>query len=547
MSAEATVVTCPKPFKGTRVSPEPEAQTVTNPASPVLRLRVMAEPPGRTSNDEIALQGPARAGAMLGNYRLLFSVARGGMAEVWVARQHGARGFTKLVALKMILPDLATEEGFERMFAEEARLAGLIRHPNVCEVFELIELGGRLALSMEWVDGDTLARLLKGRGPLDPRVAARIVAESAAGLHAAHELRGEEGEPLNLVHRDVSPQNILISRDGHVKLSDFGIAKALSSGRETTAVGQVKGKISYMSPEQAEARPLDRRSDVFALGVVLYVATLGRRPFSAEGTNVGVMLERLRQGEFDRPRRVNPSFPPQLAAIIERALQSDPTRRYQTAAALRLDLENWLASSGPLLTEADVARVLAERRGGELDKRESSIRDALSPRPALGSDHGGGTSAWSSTVGRQLPTDNTIPDARSRFPSSSQALPSWLRPRGSALGATFVVGTLLALLVLGFGVLVSEAGGDPAHLPPEVVAAGPAPAPSPPALGPVADPMPPLETEQSSRRGDTLGASSSSRAFKPPPAPARARTATQPAVSQPRPTAKRIGPTERDL
>src|SRR5689334_20848628 len=216
-----------------------------------------------------------------GSYEVLLCIARGGMASVWAARQHGARGFSRLVALKTVLPELAAPD-LDMMFLDEARVTARIHHPNVCEVFELIEYQGVLALSMEWVDGDTLNNLLSGRAKssaLEPRVAAQIIAHVAHGLHAAHELRDERGAPLQLVHRDISPQNILISRAGHVKVTDFGVAKSLDGVREATAVGKVKGKLSYMSPEQAQGKLIDRRSDIFSLGVVLYVATVRSHPF----------------------------------------------------------------------------------------------------------------------------------------------------------------------------------------------------------------------------------------------------------------------------
>jgi serine/threonine protein kinase len=317
-------------------------------------------------------------GMRLGNHQVIRCIGHGGMASVWVAKQHGARGFTKLVALKTMLPELAVDPGFERMLLEEARLAALIRHPNVCEIFELLELDGLLAVSMEWVDGESLSGMLAGsKQRLDPRIAARIVAQAGAGLHAAHELHDEAGRALGLVHRDVSPQNILISRDGHVRLSDFGIAKARDNRREATAAGQVKGKLAYMSPEQARNDELDRRSDVFSLGIVLYCAVLGKRPFSRPGERRDQALARLLNVDYARPREVDPACPAEIASVIERAMQQDPAHRYQSADDLRQDLERWLLASGALTTEHDVARALNDRCGPSLDQRASSIRAAL--------------------------------------------------------------------------------------------------------------------------------------------------------------------------
>ncbi|MFZ5892076.1 MAG: protein kinase domain-containing protein [Myxococcota bacterium] len=323
--------------------------------------------------------GRIEPGMFLGPYEILMCVARGGMASVWAARQHGPRGFSKLVAVKAILPELTLPE-FEAMFLEEARLAARIRHPNVCEIFELIEQRGVLALSMEWLDGDTLARLLAAsdeHGPLPPRIAARIVAEAARGLHAAHELKDEHGQFMNVVHRDVSPQNILLSRDGQIKVADFGIAKALGSTREATAVGRVKGKLSYMSPEQARGRALDRRSDIFSLGVVLYLATLGRHPFRELSDSPEQQLARLFTGHVMPPSLATAAYPLGLEAVVLRALSPDPTQRYASAADLHLALEEWLARSGPLVTDRDIANVLEARAGASIAQRNARISEAL--------------------------------------------------------------------------------------------------------------------------------------------------------------------------
>ncbi len=350
---------------------ESEVETLALP-----RARLVGGKQG--SSDRRRVREPLEPGKMLGNYRIVCCLARGGMASVWLAHHHGARGLGKVVALKTILPELAAEPSFERMFLQEARLASLIHHPNVCETFELIEIDDLLALSMEWVDGVSLSRLLNASTePLNARLAARVAAQAAAGLHAAHELCDEMGRPTNLVHRDVSPQNILLSRNGHVHLSDFGIAKAVSGMRELSSNVQVQGKMAYLSPEQARNEPLDRRSDIFSLGAVLYLAALGSRPFMHPGDNAEQGLGRLLRGELLHPLCVCPSFPPALAAIIVRALEKDPAKRYQTAADLRRELELFLARSGPFIAEQAVAEALQERCGLELERQQTLIRSAL--------------------------------------------------------------------------------------------------------------------------------------------------------------------------
>src|SRR5262245_16856478 len=190
------------------------------------------------------------------------------MAVVWAARAMGSRGFTKLVALKTMLPALAADPRFEKMFLAEASLCSRLHHGNVCEVVDLGESGGQLYLVMEWVHGDTLAAMMAAARPLPMGVAGRIAIDVARGLHAAHVLKDAGGAPLGIVHRDVSPQNILVGVDGSSKIADFGVAKR--EGGPATQAGFVKGKVRYMAPEQVYCENADPRTDVFALGVVLY-------------------------------------------------------------------------------------------------------------------------------------------------------------------------------------------------------------------------------------------------------------------------------------
>src|SRR5580704_15725285 len=220
----------------------------------------LATGPERGEGDPLASESLVR-GTCLGRYELLVPVAVGGMARVWAARLHGQRGFTKLVAIKTILPHLASDPEFERMLIDEARIASGTRHPNVVEIYELGEERGIVYIAMEWVYGDSLSQVLKAGGtatPLDPRIASRVIADAAAGLHAAHNLTDDAGTALEVVHRDVSPHNLLITLDGNVKVTDFGVAKAIGASHEPTAAGQLKGKIAYMAPEQATGAGVDR-------------------------------------------------------------------------------------------------------------------------------------------------------------------------------------------------------------------------------------------------------------------------------------------------
>ena len=316
-------------------------------------------------------------GTRLGRYELLVPVGSGGMARVWAAQLQGQRGFTKLVAIKTILPHLASDPEFERMLIDEARIASGTRHPNVVETYELGEEGGVVYIAMEWVYGDALSQVLRVAGtttPLDPRIAARIVADAAAGLHAAHNLADDAGIALEVVHRDVSPQNLLVSLDGNVKVTDFGVAKALNTSHQATAAGQLKGKIAYMAPEQATGAGVDRRSDVFSLGCVLYEATTGKPPFRGEGEHQ--VMQELIKGSFSPPSRIIRGYPYDLERIVLRALAAQPLHRYQTMDQMRVALEEWLAKSGSVVTQSNVAQVVRERIGADVEKRREKIRAA---------------------------------------------------------------------------------------------------------------------------------------------------------------------------
>ena len=298
------------------------------------------------------------------------------MARVWAARQHGTRGFQKLVAIKTILPHLADEPEFERMFLDEARIASGVHHPNVCEIYELGEERRTLYLAMEWVNGDSFSRALRISGKIDPcdyGIAARVLADACAGAHAAHELEDDDGRKQNVVHRDLSPHNILINNDGFTKVCDFGVAKALNQLHEHTQAGQLKGKIAYMAPEQVTGDPVDRRSDVFALGCVLFEATTGVRPFRGEGDHN--VMQAIVNGELEPPSRYVRNYPRELERIVMRALGNVPNQRFASAELMRFALEEFL-TKGPLVTQSHVATFVRSRLGDMLDRRRERIKQA---------------------------------------------------------------------------------------------------------------------------------------------------------------------------
>ncbi len=316
---------------------------------------------------------------VLGRYELLLPIAQGGMATVWAARQKGSRGFQKTVAIKTMLPSLLDDPQFEQMFLDEASLAARIHHPNVAEILDVGEQDDTIYIVMEWVDGEALSVVTKtakrSNVPVPQRIALRIVRQASGGLHAAHELKDDSDQLLNLVHRDVSPQNILVSYDGIVKLVDFGVAKALGrAGGETTA-GQLKGKVPYMSPEQALGQKVDRRTDIFAMGIVLYRLTTGLHPFLGE--NDLATMKNIISRPLLPPRMKNPSFPAELERVLLTCLKKEPNERYQTMLELDAALERVLAMSGSSVVDDDIGAFARSVMGDRGQKRRAQLRDAV--------------------------------------------------------------------------------------------------------------------------------------------------------------------------
>ncbi|MEJ7727682.1 MAG: serine/threonine-protein kinase [Polyangiaceae bacterium] len=293
-----------------------------------------------------------KPGDVLRGYRILARIRSGGMATLYLAQRQGALGVARPVAIKVIHPHLAEDPTFVRMFVDEALLASRVADPHVVHVDELVEDRGTLFLVMEYVEGASLSQLLSALGKRQrrpsPELAVHIACEAAAGLHAAHEARADGGEPLGIVHRDVSPQNILVGVRGHVKIIDFGIAQARSKAR-TTTIGSLRGKLAYMAPEQAFGRTLDRRADIYALGIVLWEMLTMQRLFRSD--NEFALLELVRAPEVAPPRTLVGEIPAALDAAVMRALAPRPEDRPATALELRR-----------MLTDAlpEVARVEAE-------------------------------------------------------------------------------------------------------------------------------------------------------------------------------------------
>jgi serine/threonine-protein kinase len=303
----------------------------------------------------------------LGKYLLVRLLATGGMGEIFLARQEGPQGFAKPVVIKRILQHLANDATFIEMFVNEARLAALLTHPNIVQIFELNRAGATWFIAMEFIHGRTLravkAKLKAKEQPLPAVHAARIAASALHGLHYAHTLRGEAGESLQIIHRDMSPDNVMVGFDGSVKILDFGIAKAALSS-STTQAGMVKGKYAYMSPEQLDAKPIDGRSDVWAVGVMLYELLAGARPFPAEDD--GPLVKQIM---FTEPRplfEAAPHVPKELSALVHQALTKDRDQRFASAEAMAEALEQFVMQSQASLSQGQVVGFMKELYGQEV-------------------------------------------------------------------------------------------------------------------------------------------------------------------------------------
>ena len=333
------------------------------------------------------MSASAEGGIRFGQYILLRRIARGGMAEVFLTQQKGLEGFDRRVAVKRILPHLADAPDFLKMFLSEARLAAQLTHPNVVHIYDFGKHDGDYFIAMEFVDGIHAGQLFKHieKERVPPTMIARIGADAATALHYAHELRNASGQPLGLVHRDVSPANIMVSFDGVVKLCDFGIAKAVALGNELTNPGQVKGKYAYMSPEQTIAAPLDGRSDVFSLAIVMWELLTGKT-IVGRGDAIEAMRA-IRDGKLPPISVAAPHTPPALAKALTWALQ---TRREVRATAMDFAqaLEAFIKSSPELATPMQIGSWVRQRFA-----REGTGQHAAIPGVSIGTRVVGGTLA----------------------------------------------------------------------------------------------------------------------------------------------------------
>lgn len=401
--------------------------------------------------------GESGALPRIDRYELVAEIASGGMATVYLARMQGLGGFERFVALKRLHPHLEQDESFVRMFLDEARLVAGIRHPHVVPVLEVGAGDSGYYLVMEYIEGLTLAAVLarsvRGDHPIPPRVAIRVMLDVLAGLHEAHELRDSTGSPVGLVHRDVSPQNILIDINGIARIADFGVAHATSRLGSTRA-GQLKGKVAYMAPEQARGEPITRRADVFAAAIVLWESLCLQRLFMAD--NEAVTLNRLIFEPIPKLREVKPSLPLAIEKVLDRALDRNVERRYATAADFAQELETAARVSRMLGEANEVRRYLLTTLAGEHERMREAIRAHLAnvdrSRAELlntPAEVAVPTAELTSSSGiMEVPTQAEVL-SQPQPPPQEMESPAGLTKASSKTGLIIGVAALLSVVVLG--------------------------------------------------------------------------------------------------
>ena len=399
-----------------------------------------------------------------GKYRILADLGQGGTATVSLAVARGPSGFSKLVVLKVMKSTLTQEHEFSQMFMNEARLAARLNHPNIVQTNEVFEHHGLPVIVMEYLEGQALSGILsRARGtdrfPLAMHL--RVISDVLGGLHYSHELRDFDGTSLNVVHRDMSPHNVFVTFDGQVKLLDFGIAK-LSGSHVETATGVIKGKIRYMSPEQITGENVDRRADIFAVGVMLWEAATDGRMWA--GMSEATIMNQLLNGELPNPRDIKADVDPALEVIIMKALSSNPESRYGSAAELQADLDDYLGKLGTQVRPRDIGKIVQDMFEDVRAQMKRIIESQLSKVASLTDAEYAQTApleltnlALTQSGSTQLESD-AYPEERSRAP-------------------LFAAVALLLLLIAGVGWAVVGKGNAEAGDPKTGSSATPADAP----------------------------------------------------------------------
>ena len=419
------------------------------------------------------------------------------MAELYLARANGIEGFEKLVVLKRILPQLANDRGFVKMFLDEARIAATLQNSNIVQVYDIGEAEGGYFFAMEYLRGSDLHGIMRaafasGRGlPLEHTLS--IILGVCSGLHYAHDKLDGDGRPLGIVHRDVSPHNVFVTYDGGVKILDFGIAKAAHRLSETRQ-GTLKGKLQYMSPEQCQCEPLDRRSDVFAIAILLWELSVGQRLY--DGKSELAIMKSIVEHDATRPSELSPNYPPELERIVRKGLARRPADRFQSAEELQLALEAFAREHRLALSPVGLQRYLRELVG----EPRSAIEDiAAQPSPLDDEDDEPG--AADQVMGFSTDVDGvSLAGADASVPRGTRALrkSAVARParntRRNWVAAFGLAGAAAVAFTIGFARFTSHSGEEPIVIPPSSVTPEPepiaktAPAPASPELA--APPVP---------------------------------------------------------
>lgn len=455
--------------------------------------------------------------AQYGKYLLIDKIAKGGMAEVFLAKQTGSKGFERLLAIKRILPQFTENAEFVSMFINEAKVAAQLSHPNIVQVFDFGQVEESYYIGMEYVMGRDLRTIMersqKSNRPLPLDQILFIISRVCSGLEHAHKKKDLHGNELNLVHRDISPQNILLSYDGEIKLVDFGIAKAALQENETRT-GILKGKLAYMSPEQAWGKGIDHRSDLFSLGIVLYECATGKRLF--KGDSEINTLERVREAKFESPRQLNAAISEQIDAAVAKSLAKEVQDRFASAAQMQGELERCL--SKPLSEiQSDLAQSIHQLFNEEIEKDQARMKKA-----AL-------ATAESATVQLGMGTPSSTPSKAA--PSNPKLEAPKKRVGTMAIALFLVVG---ALALIGVGSVVFLKKGEESEV---LVAKAPLPVPNRPAV--VAPPSSAPAIPSSKERGEMKAVDqkeSASVASTPPAKPVSpAPTAPNPRPAEEKP------------
>src|SRR5262245_31000380 len=400
-----------------------------------------ASPGGNSTSGQRAKEGDKPSGTFfLGRYRVVDEIGVGGMASVHLARMDGPGGFQKWVAIKRIHPHLVEDDQFVDMFLDEARIAAGINHANVAQVFDLGKDDNTYWIAMEYLHGEPLREVMRRaeerRAIVTAELASRICSDAAEGLHAAHELRGKNNQLLGLVHRDVTPHNLFLTYDGYTKVVDFRIAK-VADRLSSTRAGTLKGKLAYMSPEQVRGAEVDRTTDIFALGVVLWELTTSQRLFRMD-TDLDT-LEKVQACVVPPPSSLVPDYPVELESVVMKALAKRKQDRFQTAREFSRSLQNFLMRRGAFVGPEEVAQFVRQVFGDRIQKREAHLAWAAEVTSTINVDQlRAGQAALPGSAEQLSLLDRDDNEKRSRSPAIAQPAPAScsrpVAPGGPAVG-----------------------------------------------------------------------------------------------------------------